>query len=95
MNYLNFSQEVKSIIAQIFPKTPIKYSPFHICAQLNQYLRHFTKVYFCSSYAIAAATQAPSAALGFGTNQSETYDCRAVQHTNLFYKHTAWKYRNL
>lgn len=40
MNHLNFSQEVKRIIAQIFPKTAIKCSQFHICAQLNQYIRH-------------------------------------------------------
>lgn len=40
MNYLNFSQELKRIIAQIFPKTPIKCSQFYICAQLNQYIRH-------------------------------------------------------
>lgn len=92
MNYLNFSQEVKRIIAQIFPKTPIKSSQYRICAQLNQL---FTKVYFCSSDATAAATQAPSAALGFGTVQSETYCRRAVQHIHLFYKHIAWKHKNL
>lgn len=40
MNYLHFSQEVKRIIAQIFPKTPIKCFEFHVCAQLYHYVRH-------------------------------------------------------
>lgn len=40
MNYLNFSQEVKRIIAQVLPVTPIKCSQFRICAQLNENIRH-------------------------------------------------------
>lgn len=47
----------------------------------------FTKVYFCSLYAIAAATLPQSAALIFGTVQNMSYDCRTVQHIHLFYRH--------
>lgn len=86
MNYLNFSQEVKRIIAQIFPKTPIKSSQFHICAQLNQYIRHSLQKL---TSVLHMQQQLPHKLqvlhLDLSQVQSETYCCRAVQHIHLLY----------
>lgn len=88
MNYLNFSQEVKRIIAQIFPKTPIKSSQFHICAQLNQYFRHSLQKL---TSVLHMQQQLPHKLqvlhLDLSQVQSETYCCRAVQHIHLLYTH--------